>query len=67
MRGSYSSLSYERFLKELKEEIRFSSNFTQDNIAPLLNIRRETLCRKLNDGKLSGEELYKLLITLGIL
>lgn len=67
MRKSYSSMSYDRFLKDLRDEIHYSSEYTQDNIAPLLNIRRETLCRKLNGGNLSAEELYKILIILGIL
>lgn len=67
MLESYSSMSYSRFLEDLKEEIRYSARYTQDNIAPQLNICRETLCRKLNSGKLTGEQLYKILVILGIL
>lgn len=67
MRKSYSSIPYERFLEDLREEIRYSDGYTQDNIAPLLNICRETLCRKLGGGNLTGKELYLILTILGIL
>ena len=67
MRESYSSIPYEIFLEDLREEIRYSNGYTQDNIAPLLNICRETLCRKLGSGNLTGKELYLILTILGIL
>ena len=69
MRKSYSSMSFDRFLGDLRDEIRYSNGYTQDNIACLLNIRRETLCKKLHnaDSKLTGEELYRILVILGIL
>lgn len=64
MRNSYSSISYEVFLEDIREEIRFQNEYTQEIIASLLNIRRETLCRKLNGGNLTARELFKILVIL---
>ena len=66
MRESYSSFSFSRFLEDLREEIRFSK-FTQEAIASNMGMCRETLCRKLNNGELSGRQLYQVLVTLEIL
>ena len=67
MRLSYKSFSYKTFLDDLREEIRYSS-YTQESIAlDHLNMARETLCRKLSSGELTGKQLYKILVLLGIL
>ena len=67
MRESYKAFSYESFLKDLREAIRFSK-YTQETIALYhLDMARETLCRKLANGKLTGNQLYKILVILGIL
>lgn len=67
MRKSYKSFSYKSFLEDLREEIRFSK-YTQESIAlNHLNMARETLCRKLANGDLTGRQLYTILVVLGIL
>lgn len=35
MRESYSSMSYSRFLEDLREEIHYSARYTQRTILPL--------------------------------
>ena len=66
MRDRYSSDSYELFLEDLREEIRFKNDWTQEAIARFLGINRSTLCRKLNRNgqELTGEELFKILMIL---
>ena len=66
MRNRYSSDSYELFLEDLREEIRFKDGLTQEIIAAFLGIARTTLCKKLNRNgqELTGEELFKILMIL---
>lgn len=67
MRKSYKTFSYKNFLEDLREEIRFSK-YTQESIAlDHLDMARETLCRKLANGDLTGKQLYTILVVLGIL
>lgn len=67
MRQSYKNFSFKSFLEDLKEEIR-NSRYTQESIALYsLDMTRETLCRKLANGNLNGEQLYKILVVLGVL
>ena len=67
MRKSYKAFSYEIFLEDLREEIRYSK-YTQESIAlNYLDMARETLCRKLASGELTGKQLFTILVLLGIL